>query len=281
MIYRNEYNKELLNTLKIDCSKCKGFCCVALYFSKSDGFPKDKVGGTPCTNLKEDFTCKIHKDLNKKGLKGCTSYDCFGAGQKVSQITYKDKTWQKDSKLAIEMFDVFVIMRQLHEMLWYLCDALTFAQDEVTKNKLKTMIKKTEELTNLDGSYILNIDIENHRNKVNCLLKTVGEAVRKVISKKKSNKKPLAPGFDFIGANLTNTNLLGGNLAGSLLIAANLKDCDLSGAMVIGADMRDANLCGANLENCIFLTQSQINTAKGDSKTKLPKGLIKPSHWVR
>ena len=70
MKYRNYNDKKSYENLKIDCSNCFGFCCVALYFSKMDGFPKDKVSGEPCMNLSKDFTCKIHKDLSKNNLKG-------------------------------------------------------------------------------------------------------------------------------------------------------------------------------------------------------------------
>lgn len=88
----NEFYMDLASNLKIDCEKCFGFCCSALYFAKAEGFPEDKVAGKPCMNLKEDFKCKIHESLSKKGLKGCTTYECFGAGQKIAQDTYKGES---------------------------------------------------------------------------------------------------------------------------------------------------------------------------------------------
>ena len=48
----------------------------------------------------------------------------------------------------------------------------------------------------------------------------------------------------------------------------------------IGADLRDADISGANLTGSIFLTQAQINAAKGDSNTKLPSSLKTPFHWT-
>ncbi|EDK34532.1 Hypothetical protein CKL_2520 [Clostridium kluyveri DSM 555] len=56
-------------------------------------------------------------------------------------------------------------------------------------------------------------------------------------------------------------------MRGACLIAANIRGVDLSWADLIGADLRDTDLSGANLTNSIFLTQAQINTAKGDSHT--------------
>ena len=48
----------------------------------------------------------------------------------------------------------------------------------------------------------------------------------------------------------------------------------------IGADLRDADLRGANLSTSMFLTQMQINSAKGDEKTLLPFYIRRPSHWT-
>ena len=48
----NKFYMDLASNLKIDCEKCFGFCCSALYFAKAEGFPEDKVAGKPCMNLK-------------------------------------------------------------------------------------------------------------------------------------------------------------------------------------------------------------------------------------
>jgi uncharacterized protein YjbI with pentapeptide repeats len=71
----------------------------------------------------------------------------------------------------------------------------------------------------------------------------------------------------------------GANLRGAYLIAADLRGADLRSADLIGADFRDADIRGADLTESIFLTQSQLNAAKGDSNTKLPPSLSRPTHW--
>lgn len=103
MTYKNEikYDKELYDNLGVDCQKCFGFCCVALYFSASEGFPTDKDAGKPCINLQSDFGCAIHENLRKKGLKGCTAYDCFGAGQKIAQVTYGGHDWSSSTSVNV------------------------------------------------------------------------------------------------------------------------------------------------------------------------------------
>ncbi|KOA20147.1 pentapeptide repeats (8 copies) [Clostridium homopropionicum DSM 5847] len=274
-----------LKKLRIDCQKCFGLCCIALYFSASEGFPTDKEAGKPCINLQHDFRCSVHKNLRNTGLKGCTAYDCFGAGQKVSQITFNGKNWRQVPELARQMFESFLIMRQLHEMLWYLSEALNLHSSRELSNNISSMILETEHLTALNPNSLQELDLTAHRTKVNSLLLQTSDMIRSKYHSNQNNPskqlKPLAKGINFFGADLRKTNLIGASLRGAYLIAANFKGCDLSGADLIGADLRDADLSGANLTNCIFLTQAQINTAKGDSKTKLPSSLIRPAYWLK
>ncbi len=49
----------------------------------------------------------------------------FGAGQKTSQMTFGGRDWRQSPESAKQMFEVFPIMQQLHELLWYLTEALT------------------------------------------------------------------------------------------------------------------------------------------------------------
>jgi len=74
--------------------------------------------------------------------------------------------------------------------------------------------------------------------------------------------------------------LCGADLRGTYLIAADLRGCDLSGVDLLGADLRDARLEGADLSKALFLTQMQVNAAKGDAATDLPALLTRPEHWV-
>jgi uncharacterized protein YjbI with pentapeptide repeats len=274
-----------LPNLRIDCEKCFGLCCVALYFSASEGFPKDKDAGKPCINLQSDFRCSVHKKLKNKGLKGCTAYDCFGAGQKVAQVTYGGHDWRQAPESAKEMFEVFLIIRQLHEMLWYLIEAFMLQTDLHIKDEISFMISETERLTHLSASSLIGLDLVAHRNKVNSLLSQTSELVRTKARREdktpSKHQKTISKKLDFIGADLRKTNLIGADLRGAYLIAANLRGVDLSGTDLIGADLRDTDLRGANLTNSIFLTQAQINTAKGDFNTKLPMSLTRPTSWSK
>lgn len=268
-----------LKHVTADCERCFGLCCVALPYLKSADFAQDKDSGIPCQNLQSDFRCGIHKDLRKNGFRGCTVYECFGAGQKVSQITYNGHDWRNNKEIAKEMFDVFPIMQQLHEMLRYLYEAISRKETSSIYKELHQAIEETEALTRLNPKAILELDIVQHRSFVNHLLLQTSEFVRSKVKKDPKQWKKIK-GIDLIGGDLRKANLKGANLRGAFLIACDLREADLRFADLIGADLRDANICGANLNGSIFLTQAQVNSANGDMNTKLPPSLSIPIHWL-
>ena len=102
--------------LGADCANCFGLCCVALAFSRSSDFPVDKPAGEPCGNLDAEDACTIHQRLRPEGFVGCTVFDCFGAGQKVSRRTFGGVSWREDADVRARMFAVFPLMRRLHEL---------------------------------------------------------------------------------------------------------------------------------------------------------------------
>jgi len=273
-----------------DCEKCFGLCCVALPYAASSDFAMDKAAGQPCQNLQADFRCGVHQNLRELGYRGCTVYDCFGAGQKVSQVTFEGKDWRQVPGSAKQMYDVFPIMRQLHELLWYLAEALTFRAARPIYEKLRKALAETERLTHLSPNSIMELDVVAHRAAVNELLLEASQLVRdevpkqQQVSSKRGRKTPgrgsNLRGADLMGAKLQAADLQGASLRGAYLIAADLSGADLRKADLIGADFRDADLRGADLTDSLFLTQAQLNAASGDAKTKFPKSLIRPAHWL-
>jgi uncharacterized protein YjbI with pentapeptide repeats len=261
--------------LRADCGRCFGLCCVAPAFVASADFAIDKPAGHPCPHLQADFRCAIHEDLRRQGFPGCAAYDCFGAGQQVSQVTFGGRDWRQDPRAAPQMYQVFAIMRQLHELLWYLAAALRLQPARSVHGQLRLALEATDAMTRRPAGALLELDIGRHRDHVNALLRRSSELVRAQVPGPKLD----ASGADLIGAALTHANLNGANLRGARLIGADLSRADLSLADVTGADLRGANLRGANLAKCLFLTQFQLDAAEGDTGTQLPPSLTRPAHW--
>ncbi|NBE50470.1 pentapeptide repeat-containing protein [Streptomyces boluensis] len=261
--------------LKADCSQCFGLCCVALPFAASADFAADKRAGTPCGNLRADFGCGIHARLRDSGYSGCTVYDCFGAGQQVSQVTFGGRDWRAEPAGAQQMFATFPVMRHLHELLWYVGEALALPTSRPVHAELRRAQAGIRETTRADAETVAAVDVPALRGEVNVLLQRAGELARATVPGRKKNHR----GADLIGARFRRADLRGANLRGALLIAADLSGADLRTADLIGADLRDADLSGADLRGAIFLTQAQVNAAHGDATTQLPDTVTHPGHW--
>jgi hypothetical protein len=280
--------EESRRELRADCSRCVGLCCVALAFARSADFAFDKPAGDPCVNLDHDDLCTIHPRLRESGFRGCTVFDCFGAGQQVTQHTFDGMGWRDDADRRREMFAVFPLMRQLHELLWYLEEALALPAAAGIHPALRRAHADVRSLTDAPGAVIVETDIEDLRAPAADLLRDAARLTREAgpvgtgpigDGRKRTARSRIRPGADLLGADLRGADLRGAELRGALLIAADLRDADLSRAELIGADLRDARLDGADLREAIYLTQVQVNAATGDGRTLLPPVLDRPGHW--
>jgi uncharacterized protein YjbI with pentapeptide repeats len=262
--------------LRADCQRCFGLCCVASVFATSADFAIDKAAGQACPHLGTDFRCGIHARLRQQGFRGCAVYDCFGAGQHVSQVTFDGVDWRREPRLAQQMFEVFTVMRQLHELLWHLTEALRLQPAPGLAAELRLAFDETWRLTWCSPQELSRLDVAAHGRKVNWLLLRVSKRARATL------RRPAAehPGADLAGADLRRIDLRGANLRGACLIRADLRGVDLRLADLTGADLRDTDLRGADVSQSLFLSQSQLDAAKGDAKTKVPPKLSRPTHWL-
>jgi uncharacterized protein YjbI with pentapeptide repeats len=264
--------------LRGDCERCFGLCCVALPFTASADFALDKPAGRPCPNLGGDHRCGIHARLRQEGFTGCTVYDCYGAGQKVSQVTFGGRDWRGGPPGQLRrMAEVFPVVRQLHELLRYLAEALTLPAARPLAAGLRGALEETEALTRLPAEQLTALDVAAHRQQVNALLLRTSELAR---AGSGGGRKKNRRGADLMGARLRGADLRGANLRGAYLIAADLTGADLRGADLIGADLRDADLTGADLTGAFFLTQPQLDAARGSAATRLPDSVTRPVHWA-
>ena len=241
---------------------------MLLPFSASAGFGVDKPGGRPCLNLLDDDGCRIHATLREDGWPGCTVFECFGAGQQVSQVTYAGTSWREQDNLA-EMAAVLSVMRQLHEMLVHLAEVARRAPDPAA-DVVRTEI---EDLTAADPETLLHVDVDGLHERVGGLLAEASTRVRRPWPQARDRTRA-----DLAGRRLTGDHA-GWCFRGALLIGADLRGADLREADLLGADLRDTDVRGCDLASVLFLTQPQVNAATGDASTVLPDGLARPRHW--
>ncbi len=203
-------------SLQADCGQCFGLCCVSLPFAASSDFAFDKAADEPCTHLQQDFRCAIHAQLRERGFSGCTAFDCLGAGQQVSQVTFGGRGWRQDPSSAPQMFAVFRVMRQLHELLAYLSEALSLPGAAALHPALGAALDQVQDITLGSAEELLALDVAPLRGGVSELLLEASQLVRAPFA-------PAAPdhrGADLVGADLSGAHLRGASLRGALLVAA-------------------------------------------------------------
>jgi uncharacterized protein YjbI with pentapeptide repeats len=265
---------ERRGALRADCGSCAGLCCVAPAFTKSADFAVDKPAGTPCLNLLDDFRCGIHEGLRGSGFTGCTVFDCFGAGQQVTQSTFGGRNWRDEPGLAGAMFAGLGVMRQLHELRWYLCEAVELVPDGPLRDELDAARLHSERLSDTDAAGLPDVDIAGVRQQVGDLLGRASDVVRRGFAKAPDHR-----GADLIEVRWRGADLRGASFRGAYLLGADLRNADLRWADLLGADLRAARLSGAKLDGALFVTQPQLTAAHGDVATSIPAGLTRPDHW--
>jgi hypothetical protein len=148
---------------------------VAPAFAASADFAIDKPAGSPCPNLRADFGCGAHSVLRQTGFTGCTVYDCFGAGQQVAQVSFGGTDWRAAPDTAPQMFAVFGVMRQLHELLWLMGEALGMPSTSPVHPQLRESIEQTARITYEPPEVVAAFGIEQHREATNTLLRQASE----------------------------------------------------------------------------------------------------------
>lgn len=262
--------------MRADCSRCAALCCVALSFRASTEFAADKAAGVPCPHLVGERSCGIHDRLGSSGYRGCTAFDCFGAGQHVTQVTFAGYRWQGDEAGAATVFAVFDVMRRLKELMWHLADAASAVVEGALHDEVHQMRVVLEDLTWQEAGELEHLDFMALQAQVIETLQRTSRSRREEVANPSGLELATA---DLSGADLAGTNLRGADLRYARLPNAVLVGADLFGADLFGADLRDADVRGARLAASLFLTPMQLEVTTGDRTTTIPPGLRRPDHW--
>ncbi|MEJ2868518.1 pentapeptide repeat-containing protein [Actinomycetospora sp. OC33-EN08] len=244
--------------LEADCGRCSGLCCVAPAFARSADFAISKPARTPCPNLAvpapgEPAPCTIHATLPERGFPGCVTFDCFGAGQRVT-------AWADWREAPDEAFAAFDVLRALHEVLWYLAEPVPVLADERSALSGRVAALGPE------------ADVGAVRAEAGELLGRVSDEVLGPDARSMARA-------DLVGKDLRARRMRDVSLRGALLMGADLRGVDLGRADLLGTDLRGADLRGAALDDVLFLTNPQVTSARGDAATRLPARVHRPAHW--
>ncbi|MCX2722741.1 hypothetical protein [Roseibium salinum] len=127
--------------LEADCSNCAALCCVVFAFDQSESFAIDKAAGEVCPNLDDCGQCTVFADRTTLGFKGCIAYDCYGAGQRVTQEVFQGRSWRQDPRLMVPMGAALSVLRRIHEQLMLLRTAADLPLDAAEHSQAKDLTR--------------------------------------------------------------------------------------------------------------------------------------------
>ena len=138
--------------LRGECDRCAALCCVAHAFDRSELFAFDKAANVPCRNLTAGNRCRVHAHLATAGFSGCAAYDCYGAGQVVTQEMFGGRSWRDEPGLLPVMMEAFRALRRLHELRLLLQEARMLPLDADEARRLAAFDRALE----ADGGWTLS-----------------------------------------------------------------------------------------------------------------------------
>lgn len=115
-------------SLRADCARCAGLCCVVPAFYSIQGFGFDKPAHSACRYLSPGNRCSIHDERSVRGFASCVGFDCYGAGQRVTQELFAGTNWRASPEIATRMFLAYESCVTLHRLMALLALAESAAE---------------------------------------------------------------------------------------------------------------------------------------------------------
>lgn len=119
-----------MSNYRADCSRCCGLCCIVPAQLAVQGFPADKPAETPCVHLDESNRCSIHATRRHHGYQACEIFECFGAGQWLTQRLFGGAKWTDSPDKARQMFAAFRYWAPRFETAALIEAALPYVRDD-------------------------------------------------------------------------------------------------------------------------------------------------------
>lgn len=132
-----------MSNYRAECSSCCGLCCVVPHQLAVQGFPVDKPANTPCAHLDQCNRCSIHATRRKHGYSACEAFDCFGAGQRVTQQLFGGASWTDSPDIAREMFAAYRYWLPRFEAAALIEAALPYVRDDARRSLITIMMGLT------------------------------------------------------------------------------------------------------------------------------------------
>ncbi|HEV2700052.1 MAG TPA: hypothetical protein VGV09_00355 [Steroidobacteraceae bacterium] len=119
-----------MHRFRADCSRCCGLCCVVPAFLAVQGFGADKPANSACAHLTQKGRCAIYAERAAAGYTSCAGFDCFGAGQWITQDLFGGARWSDSPEIGELMFAAYRFWAPRFEAAAMLSASLALVRDD-------------------------------------------------------------------------------------------------------------------------------------------------------
>ncbi len=144
--------------LRADCARCAGLCCVLPAFDAEQGFGFDKPAHTACRHLTPARRCRIHAELGARGFAGCVSFDCYGAGQRVTQELLPATDWRTSAEAKERLSRAYASCLALHRLMALLVTARAGFCSALDA-RIRPQLARLEELARSEAALAGTLDL--------------------------------------------------------------------------------------------------------------------------
>jgi hypothetical protein len=188
------------------------------------------------------------------------AYDCFGAGQLVTRVTFGGADWRTGPHPAEAVFDAFETVRRLQELRWYVRQAEAVAGEGPLAEELAAAGAELASLTRSDADRLAGLDVDALRERVAPLLRRTAELARAAVLRVSGTSAapggsgaPAAPRGKGRGAAAGQGKGAGPRGRGRGRDRSDRRGADLAGRDLLGADLRGVDLRGASLRGALLI----------------------------
>jgi hypothetical protein len=139
-------------------------------FYSVQGFAFDKPAHSACRHLTLENRCHVHSELSLRGFPGCVVFDCYGAGQRVTQELFAGVSWRTSNETAAKIFAAYEICLALHRLMAMLTLAEPVASP-MHKARMRLKRRQLDELCRSDETKAGSLDIARVQNEVLVLIR--------------------------------------------------------------------------------------------------------------
>jgi hypothetical protein len=129
-------------------------------FYSVQGFAFDKPAHTACAHLTAGDRCAIHADRAALGFPSCIGFDCFGAGQRVTQELFGGANWRSSAETAARIFSSYSSCLLLHRLM-AACALAERSASPALRAQLRAKREQLDELCRTEDAKLGRLDIES------------------------------------------------------------------------------------------------------------------------